>query len=338
MVFERRQGMQAGDPNYRSTTRDVHRLIGELKQERIQGLVLDLRNNGGGSLSEVNDLIGEFISTGPTVQVRDARGRIETLGDGNPDIAYTGPLAVVINRLSASAAEIFAGAIQDYGRGIVVGGTSFGKGTVQAMRDLGHGQLKITEAKFYRISGASTQNKGVEPDVFFPDLFDDKEIGESALEGALPWDTIRAARYQRIDQFASRLPGLRQASRTRQQKSPDIRYLVDQQKLLADIKEQKTTTLNEKARLAEKQALDGKRLGIENRRRQAKGQEPLDTWKDVEDLAEKQNPDHDPNFERPEELALLNEAGEVLLDLMQSPNVARRKAPASAPARPVADR
>lgn len=332
------QGMQAGDPNYRSTTRDVHRLIGELKQERIQGLVLDLRNNGGGSLSEVNDLIGEFISTGPTVQVRDARGRIETLGDGNPDIAYTGPLAVVINRLSASAAEIFAGAIQDYGRGIVVGGTSFGKGTVQSMRDLGHGQLKITEAKFYRISGASTQNKGVEPDVFFPDLFDDKEIGESALEGALPWDTIRAARYQRIDQFASRLPGLRQASRTRQQKSPDIRYLVDQQKLLADIKEQKTTTLNEKARLAEKQALDGKRLGIENRRRQAKGQEPLDTWKDVEDLAEKQNPDHDPNFERPEELALLNEAGEVLLDLMQSPNTARRKAPASAPARPVADR
>ncbi len=336
------QGMQAGDPNYRSTTRDVHRLINELKQERIQGLVLDLRNNGGGSLTEVNDLIGEFITTGPTVQVRDARGRTETLGDGNPDVAYSGPLAVMINRLSASAAEIFAGAIQDYGRGIVVGGTSFGKGTVQSMRDLGHGQLKITEAKFYRISGASTQNKGVEPDVHFPDLFDNKEIGESALERAMPWDTIRAARYQRIDQWASRLPALEQNSKARQLKNPDIRYLVEQQKLLADIKEQKTTSLNEKARRSEKQVMDNKRLAIENRRRQAKGQEAVGSWKEVEDQLEKQNPDHDPNFERPEEQALLMEAGEVLLDSIQPPATAqaakRRKVNTTPATRPVAER
>lgn len=332
------KGMQSGDPEYRSTTRDVRRLINELKQERIQGIILDLRNNGGGSLPEVNDLVGEFITTGPTVQVRDARGRTETLGDGNPDLSYSGPLVVVINRLSASAAEIFAGAIQDYGRGLVVGSTSFGKGTVQSLRDLGHGQLKITEAKFYRISGASTQNKGVEPDVHFPELFDPKEIGESALDGALPWDTIRASRYQQLNQWSGKLKGLELASKTRQARNPDIRYLTEQQKLLADIKEVKTTSLNEKIRRSEKQALDDKRLAIENRRRQAKGQAPLKTWEEVEDLFEKQNPDHDPNYERPEEQALLQEAGEILLDTLSAPQAARRPAAATLMRRPVVER
>lgn len=332
------KGMQSGDPEYRSTTRDVRRLINELKQERIQGIILDLRNNGGGSLPEVNDLVGEFITTGPTVQVRDARGRTETLGDGNPDLSYSGPLVVVINRLSASAAEIFAGAIQDYGRGLVVGSTSFGKGTVQSLRDLGHGQLKITEAKFYRISGASTQNKGVEPDVHFPELFDPKEIGESALDGALPWDTIRASRYQQLNQWSGKLKGLELASKTRQARNPDIRYLTEQQKLLADIKEVKTTSLNEKIRRSEKQALDDKRLAIENRRRQAKSLPPLKTWEEVEDLFEKQNPDHDPNYERPEEQALLQEAGEILLDTLSAPQAARRPAAGTPMRRPVVER
>lgn len=332
------KGMQSGDPEYRSTTRDVRRLINELKQERIQGIILDLRNNGGGSLPEVNDLVGEFITTGPTVQVRDARGRTETLGDGNPDLSYSGPLVVVINRLSASAAEIFAGAIQDYGRGLVVGSTSFGKGTVQSLRDLGHGQLKITEAKFYRISGASTQNKGVEPDVHFPELFDPKEIGESALDGALPWDTIRASRYQQLNQWSGKLKGLELASKTRQARNPDIRYLTEQQKLLADIKEVKTTSLNEKIRRSEKQALDDKRLAIENRRRQAKSLPPLKTWEEVEDLFEKQNPDHDPNYERPEEQALLQEAGEILLDTLSAPQAARRPTAGALMRRPVVER
>ncbi len=332
------KGMQSGDPEYRSTTRDVRRLINELKQERIQGIILDLRNNGGGSLPEVNDLIGEFISTGPTVQVRDARGRTETLGDGNPEVSYSGPLVVVINRLSASAAEIFAGAIQDYGRGLVVGSTSFGKGTVQSLRDLGHGQLKITEAKFYRISGASTQNKGVEPDVHFPELFDPKEIGESALERAMPWDTIRPSRYQQLSQWDGKLKALEQASKARQARSPDIRYLTDQQKLLAAIKEQKATSLNEKVRRSEKQALDDKRLGIENRRRLAKGLPALKTWEDVEEMFEKQNPDHDPNYERPEEQALLQEAGDVLLDTLSAPQAAKRPAAATSARRPTAER
>ena len=326
------QGMQSGDPNYRSTTRDVRRLLGELKQERIQGLVLDLRNNGGGSLTEVNDLLGEFISTGPTVQVRDTRGKTEVLGDGDPEVSYAGPLVVMINRLSASASEIFAGAIQDYGRGLIVGGTSFGKGTVQSLRDIGSGQLKITEAKFYRISGASTQHKGVEPDIHFPELFDAKEIGESALPRALPWDTIPAARFQRVNQWSTRLPAITQASRQRQAHNPEIRYLLDEQKLLASIKEQRGISLNEKTRRAEKAQLDGQRLAIENRRRAAHGQPALKTWEEAEALEDKQNPNQDPAFERPEELALLMEAGEVLVDTLPAPALGKGAAkPATRP-------
>lgn len=308
------QGMQAGDPNYRSTTRDVHRLLTELKQERIQGIILDLRNNGGGSLSEVNDLIGEFISTGPTVQVRDARGKVEVLGDGNPDVAYSGPLVVMTNRLSASASEIFAGAIQDYGRGIVVGGTTFGKGTVQSLRELGSGQLKITEAKFYRISGASTQNKGVVPDIVFPELSIASEIGESVLPRALPWDTIPPARYQRQGQGNWRIANLRSASIQRQARNPDFRYLLDEQKLILELNDIKTQSLNEKARRLEKQQLDSRRLAIENRRRTAKGLSAFKSWADFEAQQEKLNPNADPHFERSEEAALTVEAAEILLD------------------------
>ena len=310
------QGMQAGDPNYRSTTRDVHRLLTELKQERIQGIILDLRNNGGGSLSEVNDLIGEFISTGPTVQVRDARGKVEVLGDGNPEVTYSGPLLVMTNRLSASASEIFAGAIQDYGRGLIVGGTTFGKGTVQSLRELGTGQLKITEAKFYRISGASTQHKGVVPDVAFPELTMANDIGESALPRALPWDTVSPARYQRQGQGNWRMTTLRANSAQRQARNPDFRYLLDEQKLIADLNAVKTQSLSEKARRLEKQQLDSRRLGIENRRRAAKGQAAVKSWDDFEALQEKLNPGSDPNYERPEEAALVIEAAEILLDTL----------------------
>lgn len=310
------QGMQAGDPNYRSTTRDVHRLLTELKQERVQGIILDLRNNGGGSLSEVNDLIGEFISTGPTVQVRDARGKVEVLGDGNPEVTYSGPLLVMTNRLSASASEIFAGAIQDYGRGLVVGGTTFGKGTVQSLRELGTGQLKITEAKFYRISGASTQHKGVVPDVVFPELVMAADIGESALPRALPWDTVNPARYQRQGQGNWRMTTLRAKSAQRQARNPDFRYLLDEQKLIADLSAVKTQSLSEKARRLEKQRLDSRRLAIENRRRIAKGQTAVKSWDDFEAQQEKLNPGADPGYERPEEAALVVEAAEVLLDTL----------------------
>lgn len=195
---------QKGDPNYRSTTRDVKRILQELKSEGVQGVVVDLRNNGGGSLPEAIDLTGLFIKEGPVVQVRDPAGRIEAYVDDNREVVYDGPLVVLTNRFSASASEIFAGAIQDYKRGVIVGESTFGKGTVQAVLDLAQwipdqdkvGQLNLTTQKFYRVTGSSTQNKGVAPDILLPSPFDPQQFGESSRPNALPWDNIRKADFQ----------------------------------------------------------------------------------------------------------------------------------------------
>ena len=191
-------------PDYRSSTRDVQRLIGELKDQGVQGIVVDLRNNGGGSLLEATTLTGLFIDKGPVVQVRNSSGRISLEEDVDPGMAWEGPLAVLVNRYSASASEIFAAAIQDYGRGVVIGEPTFGKGTVQSLLDLddyapadkpGMGQLKITMAQFFRVNGGSTQNRGVVPDIRFPSAGDPEDYGERSLDNALPWTSIDAARY-----------------------------------------------------------------------------------------------------------------------------------------------
>lgn len=203
-------------PDYRSSTRDVRRLIDEMKAEGITGLVVDLRNNGGGSLLEATTLTGLFIDEGPVVQVRNSSGRISTEEDTDPGMAWDGPLAVLVNRYSASASEIFAAAIQDYGRGLVIGETTFGKGTVQNLVDLDDyapsgdagkmGQLKITMAQFFRVNGESTQNRGVEPDIQFPSAGDPEDYGERSLENALPWTSIPTASYERegeLDRMAA---------------------------------------------------------------------------------------------------------------------------------------
>jgi carboxyl-terminal processing protease len=194
-------------PDYRSSTRDVRRLIDEMKAEGIQGLVIDLRNNGGGSLLEATTLTGLFIDEGPVVQVRNSSGRISTEEDTDPGMAWEGSMAVLVNRYSASASEIFAAAIQDYGRGLIIGETTFGKGTVQNLVDLDDyapasdagkmGQLKITMAQFFRVNGGSTQNRGVEPDIKFPSAGDPAEYGERSLDNALPWTSIPTAMYER---------------------------------------------------------------------------------------------------------------------------------------------
>jgi len=197
---------QKGDPNYKSTTRDVKRLIGELKAEGVEGIVMDLRNNGGGSLPEAVDLTGLFIKDGPVVQVKNSSSKVEVLPDDDKEIFYTGPLVVLTNRFSASASEIFAGAIQDYQRGVVAGESTFGKGTVQTVLDLNRfinekepvGELKLTFQKFYRVTGSSTQHKGVLPDVYFPSAFDPEQYGESASPSALPWDVIKPANFQKV--------------------------------------------------------------------------------------------------------------------------------------------
>src|SRR5690606_19958697 len=203
------EALQRRDPDYKSTTRDVKLLLEELKAEGVDGVVVDLRRNGGGSLSEANSLAGLFISRGITVQVRDADGNNIVQGDNDPEIVYDGPLAVLVNRLSASASEIFAGAIQDYQRGLVLGSQTYGKGTVQELIPMGEGQIKITRAKFYRISGESTQHKGVTPDIVFPDIFSvSDDIGESALPTALPWDTIQPNYYRPFADLKPLIPRL----------------------------------------------------------------------------------------------------------------------------------
>jgi carboxyl-terminal processing protease len=200
------EAYQKGDPNYTSTTRDVQRLIKELQAERIDGLALDLRNNGGGSLAEAIDLTGLFIKDGPVVQVKNSNNKVEIGNDDDPAIAYTGPLVVLTNRFSASASEIFAGAIQDYHRGVIIGESTYGKGTVQTVVDLKRyindqknqvGELKITFQKFYRVTGSSTQHKGVDPDIKLPTALDPEQFGESSSASALAWDEIGGTLYQR---------------------------------------------------------------------------------------------------------------------------------------------
>ena len=180
-------------------------MIGELEEQGVAGIIIDLRNNGGGSLLEATTLTGLFIDSGPVVQVRNSSGRISLEEDVEPGMAWEGPLAVLVNRYSASASEIFAAAIQDYGRGVVIGEPTFGKGTVQSLLDLddyapsdkpGMGQLKITMAQFFRVNGGSTQNLGVEPDIRFPSFGDPQKYGERSMENALPWTSIDPARYQ----------------------------------------------------------------------------------------------------------------------------------------------
>jgi carboxyl-terminal processing protease len=217
---------QAGDPNYRSTTRDVYELIQELRDESISGIVIDLRNNGGGSLREANQLTGLFIETGTTVQVRYANGVIEKQMDRNPLLAYTGPLVVLINRYSASASEIFAAAMQDYKRALIVGSQTYGKGTVQTFGDLSSGQIKFTQAKFYRVSGASTQHKGVIPDIMLPSLDDPTKVGENTQDHALKWDQVKAIDHKTYFAFERVIPQLQAQQELRNQSSADWQYTL----------------------------------------------------------------------------------------------------------------
>jgi carboxyl-terminal processing protease len=300
---------QAGEEEYRSTTRDVAKEVDRLKDEGVEGIVLDLRNNGGGALQEANSLLGLFIDRGPTVQVRDARGRISLYGDSESGTLYDGPLGVLVNRLSASASEIFAGAIQDYGRGLVVGSATFGKGTVQTLNELNHGQIKLTRAKFYRISGASTQHRGVEPDILFPGLIDPDLIGESSLDNALEWDTVRAVQYRTYGEPWQYLETLRNQHQTRVETLPNFRYLERQVELSRRMREEQTSvSLNREIRQREVEEQEAQQLALENQRRRALGLEPLDEWIDA------RSEDGPDEAEEPLEQVQVVEASHILLD------------------------
>ena len=288
--------MRRGEKDYKSTTRDVKKLLQELEVDGVDGIIIDLRNNGGGSLQEANELTGLFIEYGPTVQIRHSSRRVWRDGKRLKSPYYEGPLVVLVNRLSASASEIFAGAMQDYERAIIVGDSSFGKGTVQTLVPLTEGQLKITESKFYRISGESTQHRGVIPDVEFPSIYDTTEIGESALDHALRWDQISPVRHINYDDFSSVLPDIQTQFLERSAHNPDFIFLEDQIEMAQAAREMTALPLNEKSRIALRDIQKEKALSIENKRRKAKGEELLTSLQDDEGKDEDSHSD-DPDLE-----------------------------------------
>jgi carboxyl-terminal processing protease len=264
-----------GEINYKSTTRDVKKLIAELKQENVDGIIVDLRNNGGGSLQEAIELTGLFIEDGPVVQVKDARGSIEVNRDPDPSIYYDGPLAVLLNRRSASASEIFSAAIQDYGRGLVLGEQTFGKGTVQNLTDLNRfirfgdqklGNVKLTIAKYYRINGSSTQKKGVIPDIKYPSPVEPEEYGESSYPTSLKWDQIETSYYESYGNIADYLPELLKNHQQRISGDIEFQYLIEDIEEMKSKKNKKSFSLNEAVRKAEREEAEAKKKMREEER------------------------------------------------------------------------
>ena len=303
---------RAGDPDYKSTTRDVKKLIGELQKDNVDGIVIDLRNNGGGSLQEATELTGLFIDQGPTVLVRNSDGRVDVLNDDEGKAFYTGPMTVLVNRLSASASEIFAGAMQDYHRALIIGGQTFGKGTVQTIQPLNHGELKLTLAKFYRVSGQSTQHQGVLPDIEYPSVVDTKQIGESALPEAMPWDSIRPAIKPELDPFKPFLAELKSRHDARTADDPDFVYSRERLALAQKLMKDTVVSLNEAKRRTEQADIETKQLAMENTRRKAKGEELLKELKPEDEDAVPVEEEKT----KPEDDAYLTETGQILLDYL----------------------
>ncbi len=309
------RALSNGDKDYTSTTKDVKRLIKELEDQGIDGLIVDLRNNGGGHLTEATALSGLFIDNGPVVQLRNSNDRISRLDDPDPvpRVAYNGPLAVLVNRYSASASEIFAAAIQDYARGVIIGQQTFGKGTVQNLYsldqyvrrpdDVGLGQLTLTIGKYYRVTGESTQHRGVFPDIELPSSIDAELVGESVRETALPWDTIKTTKFRAGEPLDSTISSLTASHISRSKDDPDFQYLLGGIQDVERVRAQKSVSLNMEDRRAEREDEINRRLARENARREALQLEPI---ADLEELEALEGPD-----------VHLNQAAEIVSDLAQ---------------------
>ena len=287
--------LSRGDKDFTSTTKDVKRLIEELEEDGIDGLIIDLRGNGGGHLTEATALSGLFIDNGPVVQLRNGNGRISRLDDPDPvaRVAYSGPLAVLVDRYSASASEIFAAAIQDYERGVIIGQQTFGKGTVQNLYSLdqylrsedgkGYGQLTLTIGKYYRVTGESTQHRGVDPDIALPSHINAELIGESVRDSALPWDTVPTTRFRAGKSLDGAIQSLSVSYEKRVKSDPNFRYQMDMIRAAEAISEQKTVSLNIDTRREERAAELQRRLDTENERRKALGIAPVESLDDIEE-------------------------------------------------------
>ncbi|MDJ0940634.1 MAG: carboxy terminal-processing peptidase [Woeseiaceae bacterium] len=320
------RALSNGDKNYTSTTRDVKRLITELEEQGIDGLVMDLRGNGGGHLTEATALSGLFIDNGPVVQLRNANGRISRLDDPDPvaRVAYSGPLAVLVDRFSASASEIFAAAIQDYARGVIIGQQTFGKGTVQNLYSLdqymspelvgdkGLGQLTLTIGKYYRVTGESTQHRGVDPDIALPSAIDAEQVGESVRDSALPWDTIQTTRFRAGEPLDTTIQSLTVSHGERSKADPNYQWLLGGIREFEEARARDTVSLNIETRLSERQDEMDRRLARENDRRAALDLDPLES---LEDLNEEDLPD-----------VLLDQAAGIVRDMAELREVDARPA------------
>lgn len=287
-----------GEKDYKSTTRDVRKLIRELKDQKVDGIVLDLRDNGGGSLQEAIDLTGLFIKDGPAVQVKNSDGSVEQGVDQDPTVYYDGPLAVLVNRSSASASEIFAAAIQDYKRGVIVGEQTYGKGTVQNLIDLNRlfkndndkmGQLKLTIAKFYRVNGGSTQRRGVMPDILYPSTVDTTEFGESTSKSALQWDQIPPADYTVYNKIGDAIPQLLGKHEERMKADLVLKSYAEEIEEAKEAHEKKTVSLMESKLKKERDQDEEKRMARINERRKAQGLKVINKG-EVEPKDEKSDP------------------------------------------------
>ena len=312
--------------DYRSVAEDTNKALKSLSDQKVEGIIIDLRNNPGGSLEEVAKMIGQVIKEGPVVQIRDGNGNVSVFEDTDGGAqTYAGPLAVLINLASASASEIYSAAIQDYDRGVIIGSTTTGKGTAQVQLDsLAYGQATLTQRKFYRVTGGSTQNKGVIPDVKLVDIYDE-EFGERKAKNALKWDTIPTAPFKRDGEIQKYVPQLDGLSQKRVAQDPQFEYLQTRKAIAQQTKDQKKIVLDINQRKAELNALELKTLQAENKRRAETGQKPYSNWESyqasLDALAEsraKMKANQRPPL--PEEETFVTEASNVLLDLAKLKN------------------
>ena len=295
--------------DYKSSSKDVKNLIKELKRESVDGLILDLRNNGGGSLLEANALAHLFLGGGTKVQVKSSNGRIDRIGRIRGFQTYDDPLIILVNRASASASEILAGAIQDYKRGLILGTETFGKGTVQRLEAVSKGQLKFTESKFYRVSGGSTQSKGIQPNLILPSLIDSEEVGEGLLPQALKYDQISSTRYKNFNRLGSSLPILKKMSDKRIRNSLLFDHYEKLMLLREERKNQKWLSINLEERKAKKEEYENIILTMENELRKKLGLNTFRTYSDYLDREEDIK-----QLDLQEEV--LNEAANVMADFI----------------------
>ena len=306
---------QKRNTDYRSSSKDIKKILEDFDKNQVDALILDLRNNGGGALMEANKIIGLFVASGPTVQVKHSKGYVQPYGDTKAKQVWEKPIIVLVNRYSASASEIVAGAIQDYKRGIVVGQRTFGKGTVQSVENLSKGQIKITESKYYRISGRSTQNKGVIPDIELPVTWDIDTVGESSYPTALSWDVIRPFRHYKFEIDEKVINKVVAQHENRLIEEPNLNYLKEVKKRYDLNKNKKTLSLNLEKRIVQKELRRNWLLEIENERRQALNLNTFSSYDEMENFKETTN-DLDQNAINLKDDYLLIESTKIVNDYL----------------------